>query len=125
MKVPLSLCLLLLSACSSQVSLGTQDEHASSMSEASVTSTDASVSTVDGAIETHAPSTDGSADAPSVDELHMADAPSDAPHYDPCAGKACGVACTACDPHDLHCVEPPGSKQCNPHQQCVTALVCP
>jgi hypothetical protein len=125
MRVELFTFLVVLSACSSQVSLGSQDEQAAATKpEGSVSPTEASVSTVDAALDTHALESEGSLDASSVDE-HHADASPDAPHYDPCAGKACGAACTTCDPHDLGCVEPPGSKQCNPHQQCVTALVCP
>jgi hypothetical protein len=91
---------LFLAACSSQVSLGSEDEHA------------------------QAAMPDGSADALSSDTLPTGDA-ADAPHYDPCVGKACATPCTVCDPHDASCVEPPGSKQCNAHQQCVATPVCP
>ncbi len=46
--------------------------------------------------------------------------------FDSCGTKACGVACTLCSPHDLGCVEPPGSKSCNPHHQCLTSEpLCP
>ena len=83
-------------ACSSQVSLGTQEEVS-----------------------------DAAPDAPALDDHRAGDASPDATHYNGCLGKVCGVACTVCDPHDTACVEPPGSKQCNPHEMCVTALVCP
>jgi hypothetical protein len=126
MKSALWSCLLLLAACSSQVSLGEQEEHvASEVPEASLSTSEASAPPVDAAIEAHVHAPDGSSDALPFDELHPADASPDGPHYDPCAGKACGVACTLCDPHDVQCIEPPGNKVCNPHQQCVTAVVCP
>jgi hypothetical protein len=107
---------LLLFACSSQVSLGSQDDHVvTSSDEASVTD----------AATTNHPDAEASADAPSLDEHHPADASPDAAHYNGCAGKGCAVACTICDPHDTACVEPPGTKECNAHEQCVTAPVCP
>jgi hypothetical protein len=85
------------------------------------------VSTTDATAVTH-PVSDAHADEPPVNGHLGADASPDAPdgaHYNGCAGKACGVACTVCDPHDTACVEPPGAKMCNPHEQCVTALICP
>jgi hypothetical protein len=129
MKSELWAWVFLLPACSSQVSLGGQDDSKHAVSpqpEASVSTMDASAP-IEAAVEAHAPSGDGSAfDAPLVgDEHHAADGSPDAAAYDPCAGKACGVACTVCSPHDVQCVEPPGSKQCSPHQQCVTAPLCP
>src|SRR6476619_4363092 len=104
---------LFLTACSSQVSLGSEDEHVAA-------------TTPDGSTDAHVGATtpDGSADALSTDALPTGDA-ADAPHYDPCVGKACTTPCTVCDPHDATCVEPPGSKQCNAHQQCVTTPICP
>jgi len=101
MKNQIGWVFLFLAACSSQVSLVSEDEHVASATQ------------------------DGSDDALSTDALHTVDASSDAPHYDPCAGKACATPCTVCDPHDTTCVEPPGSKQCNAHQQCVTTPICP
>ena len=106
MKNQIGWIFLFLVACSSQVSLGSEDEHVAS------TTQDGS----DDALMT---------DVLSTDALHTVDASTDAPHYDPCAGKACATPCTVCDPHDTGCVEPPGSKQCNAHQQCVTTPICP
>jgi hypothetical protein len=133
---PALLCLLC--SCSSQVSLGTEDESAvSTMPDASVTTHEdaaamsqdvATVSTADATMMMHPGSVDGHADEPPVDGHLGTDASPDAPdgaHYNGCAGKACGVACTVCDPHDTTCIEPPGAKMCNPHEQCVTALICP
>jgi len=118
MKSELWALVFLLPACSSQVSLGSQDDNTPAVSSQPEASTmDASAPMFEAAVE---------ANAPSVGDAHHAvDGSSDAAPYDPCAGKACGVACTVCSPHDVQCVEPPGSKQCNPHQECVTALLCP
>lgn len=122
--------LFLLSACSSQVSLGGQDDHDQAVSmqpDASLSTMEASASTIEAGAEASPPAGDGSMlDAPTVGDVHhAADASPDSSTFDSCVGKACGVACTVCDPHDMQCVEPPGSKQCNPHQQCVTAVLCP
>jgi hypothetical protein len=87
------------------------------------------------------PTNDGSPTANDADPRH--DAPSshdehtpiDAPGhetgpadggYDPCLNKACGASCTICDPHDPSCVEPPGTKTCSPHQECLASEpICP
>jgi hypothetical protein len=39
--------------------------------------------------------------------------------YDPCVGKACGDACTICDPNDEDCVESAELKACDPNGVCV------
>jgi hypothetical protein len=128
-----------LSACSSQVSLGSQEEGAlSPVPEASVSIPGdagalapdvATGHTGDASSSAHPPAPDAHADALVASDVHPpADASPDGPdaaHYNGCAGKACGVACTVCDPHDAACIEPPGAKMCNPHEQCVTALICP
>jgi hypothetical protein len=101
MKNQIAFVFLFLAGCSSQVSLGSEDEHVASTMP------------------------DGSRDALSTDALHTVDVSPDAPHYDFCVGKACATPCTVCDPHDTTCAEPPGSKQCNAHQQCVATPVCP
>ena len=41
------------------------------------------------------------------------------PAYEPCAGKSCGAACTACDPKDPSCVETAVVKACDPFGACV------
>ena len=38
--------------------------------------------------------------------------------YEPCAGKACGDACTECDPNDTDCVETAVEKACNEAGEC-------
>lgn len=43
---------------------------------------------------------------------------SDAP-YAPCAGKACGDACTICSPDDRGCGETTVEKACDPQGRCV------
>jgi hypothetical protein len=48
------------------------------------------------------------------------DASRDTP-YEPCAGKTCGDACTACAPNDPDCVETAVVKACDPSGQCVAA----
>lgn len=45
--------------------------------------------------------------------------------YDPCGGKACGDACTICDPNVTGCQEPPGNKFCDPNGTCVVPPVSP
>jgi hypothetical protein len=126
-----------LSACSSQVSLGSQEEGAvPTLADASTgasadapSSSDTMVApTIDAATSLHDAPLDAHASGPATDGHSVTDASPDAPdaaHYNGCAGKGCGVACTVCDPHDTSCVEPPGAKQCNPHEMCVTALICP
>jgi hypothetical protein len=41
--------------------------------------------------------------------------------YEPCAGKACGAACTLCDPADRACVETAVVKACDPAGRCLAA----
>jgi hypothetical protein len=41
--------------------------------------------------------------------------------YDPCAGKACGDACTVCPPGDSSCAETAVVKACDPGGRCVPA----
>jgi hypothetical protein len=96
--------------------VGGDDDHiASAGNEAStLTGVEASVVPIEASV-----------DAALGDEQAAADAALDAGHYDPCAAKSCGAPCTVCDPHDPHCVEPPGQKQCNAHDQCVTTPICP
>lgn len=43
----------------------------------------------------------------------------DRPAYDPCAGKACGEACTVCAPDDRDCAETAVVKACDPFGRCV------
>lgn len=46
--------------------------------------------------------------------------------YDPCAGKACGDACTICAPGDTNCVETAVVKQCSAAGSCdATPAQCP
>ena len=47
--------------------------------------------------------------------------------YEPCAGKACGDACTLCAPGDPDCMETMEVKACNPEGRCVaqTDGLCP
>lgn len=42
--------------------------------------------------------------------------------YDPCAGRACGEACTACPPSDRGCGETAVVKACDAFGQCVPAV---
>ncbi len=42
-----------------------------------------------------------------------------APTYDPCAGKACGDACTVCPPDAKDCFETAVVKACDPFHHCV------
>ena len=48
--------------------------------------------------------------------------------HDPCAGKACGDACSLCAPGDTGCVEPASVKHCDPGGRCLEgspAFACP
>jgi hypothetical protein len=130
MRAELCALSLLVSACSSQVSLGSEDDHVASTGseaststggEASVVTIDASAQAIDATADASSTGLEATVDAAPGDE-HSA---TDAAHYDPCAAKSCGAPCTVCDPHDAHCVEPPGQKQCNAHDQCVTTPICP
>ena len=42
--------------------------------------------------------------------------------YDPCEDKACGDACTTCDPEDADCVETGDFKVCNSELICTSAV---
>jgi hypothetical protein len=68
------------------------------------------------------------ADQPGVTTPPPAPTPEPAPAppppvaaYVPCAGKACGDACTVCDPADPNCMETAVVKQCNAAGTCDAA----
>ena len=99
------------SGCEATVSLGHGTEQPTHDGSSLVDAADAG--------NDHRPGTFDASDA-------SADAPLHDAGYEPCIGKICGASCTLCDPHDLTCTEPPGTKSCNLHNQCsATEPMCP
>ena len=114
MKNEIGSVFLFLAACSSQVSLGSEDEHVAGHDAGRLgrRAVQATTRTLDRR------AVDRRASTPPTHRRMLRTTI-------PARAKACATPCTVCDPHDATCVEPPGSKQCNAHQQCVTTPICP
>lgn len=112
----LALTLTLTLACGTRVSLGDLGGDGGHVN-------------IDGALPTdpglpvNEAGTDGGSPRDANDEPDIdVDADSATPVYKPCAAKACGSACTLCDPLNVTCVEIAVLKECDKAGACTIEL---